>query len=333
MSTKLKGTISLLTFACLLAACSLESEIKTNTLNTTTDTSITNQNENVLTVLTVESSSREPVPNLKITLSDVLTGKEIHSVVSSNEGEAQLNGLEEGKTYLITASISESNYPSVEKLTFKNSNPYHVIIMNSNSNQNIEVPTVMQNPELPNGCEITSLTAVLNYYGLQVTKTDMADNYLPQQNFRFEEGIQFGADPNVAYTGSPYEKRATSYVFAAPIVKAAKSVISDNNLSLQVTNASGQSPHEILNLVKQGVPVVMWVTLDLSEPRKNSGWIIDGTDQYHEMYQNLHAVVLMGYSENKVTIMDPLKGKVEHDKQDFLTSYEELGKQAVAIHK
>ncbi|WP_107936463.1 hypothetical protein [Ureibacillus chungkukjangi] len=62
----------------------------------------------------------------------------------------------------------------------------------------------------------------------------------------------------------------------------------------------------------------MWVTLDLSEPKKNSGWIIDGTNQYHEMYQNLHAVVLMGYLENKVTVMDLLKGKAEHDKQDSL---------------
>ncbi len=34
--------------------------------------------KNVLTVLTIESRSREPVPNLEITLSDVPTGKEIH---------------------------------------------------------------------------------------------------------------------------------------------------------------------------------------------------------------------------------------------------------------
>ncbi|WP_251402620.1 C39 family peptidase [Ureibacillus chungkukjangi] len=91
----------------------------------------------------------------------------------------------EKKFISITASTSENNYPSVEEFSFKNSNPYHV---NSNSNQNIAVQTVMQNPELPNGCEITSLTAVLNYYGLQVTKTEMADNFLPQQDFRIEEG-------------------------------------------------------------------------------------------------------------------------------------------------
>ncbi|MEN2465771.1 C39 family peptidase [Ornithinibacillus sp. JPR2-1] len=33
---------------------------------------------------------------------------------------------------------------------------------------------MMQKPELPNGCEITSLTSVLNYYDYQVSKTNMA---------------------------------------------------------------------------------------------------------------------------------------------------------------
>lgn len=45
----------------------------------------------------------------------------------------------------------------------------------------IDVPTVMQNPELPNGCEITSLTAVLNSKGYKVEKTEMADIYLPKE--------------------------------------------------------------------------------------------------------------------------------------------------------
>ena len=42
----------------------------------------------------------------------------------------------------------------------------------------IDVPVILQNPELPNGCEITSLTEVLQYLGFQVTHTEMA-GYLP----------------------------------------------------------------------------------------------------------------------------------------------------------
>ena len=38
---------------------------------------------------------------------------------------------------------------------------------------------ILQNPELPVGCEITALTILLNYYGFNAEKTDMAKNYLP----------------------------------------------------------------------------------------------------------------------------------------------------------
>ena len=53
------------------------------------------------------------------------------------------------------------------------------------------------------------------------------------------------------------------------------------------------------------------------------------------MYKNLHAVVLTGIGDSghTVTVMDPLKGNVQYDKEAFFKSYEALGKQAVAIYK
>ncbi len=44
----------------------------------------------------------------------------------------------------------------------------------------IPIETILQLPELPNGCEITSLTTLLTFYGYEVTKTVMADKYLPK---------------------------------------------------------------------------------------------------------------------------------------------------------
>lgn len=290
-----------------------------------------------LTVMTVEFNSGAPVPDLLISLEEVPSAKEVDTKIGSIEGVAVFEGLQEGKTYKIIATKIENgnndDYSSVEEFTFKSSSPYFVLRTHANNYQQLAVPVVMQNPELPNGCEITSLTAVLNYYGFQLSKTEMTDRYLPQQNFRNEGNKKYGADPNKAFTGSPYEKKNATYVFASPIVKAAKAAIKENNLSLQVTNVSGQSSESILNLLDQGVPVIVWVTLDLSEPRKNGGWFIDKTNKFHEMYQNLHSVVLIGQSDDNVIVMDPLKGYVEHNIQQFFKSYEELGTQAVAIHK
>ena len=40
---------------------------------------------------------------------------------------------------------------------------------------------IFQMPELPTGCEITALTMVLNYYGMEADKVEMATKYLPTQ--------------------------------------------------------------------------------------------------------------------------------------------------------
>ena len=39
--------------------------------------------------------------------------------------------------------------------------------------------TVLQNPELPTGCEVTSLTQTLNYLGFNIDKLTLADNFMP----------------------------------------------------------------------------------------------------------------------------------------------------------
>ena len=42
----------------------------------------------------------------------------------------------------------------------------------------LDAQPVLQNPELPTGCEVTTLTAALNYLGYPVDKLTMADQYL-----------------------------------------------------------------------------------------------------------------------------------------------------------
>jgi hypothetical protein len=70
----------------------------------------------------------------------------------------------------------------------------------------IPVSTLLQEPELPNGCEIVSLTAILNYYGYNVSKVIMADQHLPKQDFIRVDGKLFGPDPYKTYAGSPFGK-------------------------------------------------------------------------------------------------------------------------------
>ena len=42
----------------------------------------------------------------------------------------------------------------------------------------LDVKNILQTPELPNGCEITSLTILINHLGFDVDKLTMADKLL-----------------------------------------------------------------------------------------------------------------------------------------------------------
>lgn len=294
-----------------------------------------------LTVLTVEFNSGAPIPNLYITVTDVKTGKIVEDVIGSDEGEATFSKLIEGQEYAIAATTLENStenngYTTIENFTYDSTKPYYRLQTHfSRDEQELDVPVVMQNPELPHGCEITSLTAVLNYYGVNVTKLEMADTYLPKQKISTVDGQRVGPNPNQAFAGDPRDKANGMYVFAAPIVKAAEAAIADKQANLRVTNMSKASQDEILQLVREGVPVVTWVTLDLSKPNRNAakGWIYKGETTPREAYMNLHAVVLTGHLGNKVVVMDPLKGYVTYNVDQFFKSYKELGEQAVALHK
>ena len=54
----------------------------------------------------------------------------------------------------------------------------------------LPVPQILQNPELPNGCEITSCCEVLHYLGFAPDKCELADYYLPCS------AQWYGADPD-----------------------------------------------------------------------------------------------------------------------------------------
>ena len=57
----------------------------------------------------------------------------------------------------------------------------------------LPVPQILQNPELPNGCEITSCCEVLHYLGFAPDKCELADYYLPRS------AQWYGADPDEVY--------------------------------------------------------------------------------------------------------------------------------------
>lgn len=186
----------------------------------------------------------------------------------------------------------------------------------------INLTYIPQNPELPTGCEITALTTVLKYYGYDVTKEEMADKYLEKGNGNFWE----------MFYGNPRDNTGRG-CYAAPIEKAANRYFEANGISRRAEDISGTDFYEILRLVSQDTPVVIWNTMDMKEPHETEKFTFEGKEYSWKSPE--HCVVIKGYdiSEGIVYIADPTRGDVTRNLETFKQRYEDIYSQAVYIPK
>lgn len=181
-------------------------------------------------------------------------------------------------------------------------------------------PIVYQMPQLPTGCEITALTMVLQYYGLDADKEEMATDYLPTSpstnRYTGSDGRVYGIDLDAYFVGSPFDD---SGIICGPqaIVTAANQYLEDQGSSLQAVDRTGATPEELYALVDQDIQVVVWVTIGMT-PRQEarSGWYTE-SGKYVDWTTNDHCAVLVGYTDTTVWIADPLAGLVEYDRDAF----------------
>lgn len=66
---------------------------------------------------------------------------------------------------------------------------------------------------------------------------------------------------------------------------------------------------------------------------QGGGWYIEGKNEFHSSFTNLHAVVLNGWEKGKVHIMNPLEGQHTVSEDVFFDSYEAVGSHAVIVKK
>lgn len=206
----------------------------------------------------------------------------------------------------------------------------------SGKSEKIEIkhfPIVEQLPELPTGCEITALTMVLNYYGYDVDKETMAGDYLPTlwDDIYYDEETDtlYGGDLENYFVGDPFSEEG--YICGtSAIVTAANTYLEEAGSSMRAVDYSGASPETLYKLVKKGTPVVVWVTIEMEPPEEAEGWYTREGD-YMEWYTNAHAAVLIGYTDKKVILADPLEGKYQVSKKKFEKIFEARNRRCVVL--
>ncbi len=183
-----------------------------------------------------------------------------------------------------------------------------------------DVEIVGQYPELPNGCEVTSLTMALMHAGYDIDKITLKKNYLPIGRRDF----------NRYNIGDP--ATLESYGCYSPvIVKTAENYISENGGEHTVKDLTHYSPEELYYQVSKGTPVIVWITNGLTEPMILETWRLGNVLMNWKHPE--HCVLLTGYDFDSRTVVtaDPITGETEYDMDEFERCFHSMGEQAVII--
>jgi uncharacterized protein YvpB len=196
----------------------------------------------------------------------------------------------------------------------------------------LAVENILQNPELPNGCEATSLAMVLNYLGYSAEKTELAEQYVTSETLTTKNGVVYGPNPNDTYVGNPADSTGY-YILAEGLAQAANDYLKDYNSEMKATNISGASEEELAAKIENGTPVILWTTMDFGDAQYTRyGWVLESTGEYYIPYVNLHCVVLIGYNEENYILCNPLQEGVQTvARAALMYGYSELRMQAMII--
>lgn len=195
--------------------------------------------------------------------------------------------------------------------------------------EELSAKMILQNPELPTGCEVTSLTMLLDYIGFKSDKIVISEKYLEKGRYR-------ASDPNKVFVGEPTSTFAYG-CYSDVIVKSAEKFLEENDADKiwKVRNITGCDTKALYSAVGNGYPVIVWATVDMKEPRKGAEWIIPETNQKYAWTSGEHCLLLTGYDSKAriVFVNDPLKGKVTYCQTEFEKRFLQMGRNAVIIVK
>lgn len=191
----------------------------------------------------------------------------------------------------------------------------------------IEVPVLNQYPALPTGCEATAATMVLQYFHEDIDHVTFASEWLNCEPVYDMEGLLYGPHPQQAFVGDPFSEYGLG-CYAGAIEQAIQehSVLCDATAIFDVSLESLASQY-----IDQGIPVVIWATLELQSPEMGSSWLVEDGSLFTWQSRE-HCLVLVGYNDWYYFVNDPQTGTcVQYPKFWFETRYHQMGAQAVVI--
>lgn len=234
-------------------------------------------------------------------------------------------GSREGFAAVLKAAPDTESLPGLDAAARERfvSNPYEL-----KESILIEAPHIRQNPELPRGCEVTSLAMLLQYAGVAVDKMTLAGEIVKEPAlYRDTQGRIYYGNPYNGFVGDMYSRAQPGYgVYHGPVRK-----LMDKYLPGQTIDLTGCDFKDIKVFLSYNVPVWVVANTTFSEldPSRFETWqTAEGVIQITYLE---HAVLLTGYDQDYIYFNDPLWEKPNRKaaKDSFQAAWEQMGKQAV----
>jgi uncharacterized protein YvpB len=188
----------------------------------------------------------------------------------------------------------------------------------------INAPYIRQMPELPRGCEVTSLAMLLQHAGVKVDKLTLAKQV---KKVPFKQNGLYG-NPFEGFVGDMYTLKKSGYgVYYPPVYELAQKYIQD-----RAVNLSGQDIKMVYQFINNGVPV--WVIVNTRfQKLPSSEFRIWNTNRgklaitYRE-----HSVLVTGYDNQYIYVNDPLYSRKNRvvSRKNFEAAWVQMGKQAIS---
>ena len=113
-------------------------------------------------------------------------------------------------------------------------------------------------------------------------------------------------------------------VYQKPIIAVA------NNYKFGMIDYTGHSLDDVLSIVKEGIPVQIWASVNMQNTSVCIDWIYKETGEKINWLCKLHSVVVIGYNKNKVIVSDSYTGKIEsYNRKQVEKIYNLYGKRAI----
>lgn len=187
----------------------------------------------------------------------------------------------------------------------------------------LDVPLIkqMDAPRIYNGCEVTSLAMILNFYGFNITKNELASN-LKSVPLTYENGLI--GNPHDGFVGDVTGAKPGYGVYHKPIVDLAEKYVDKT----KVKDISGSNFEQVISTVGEGRPVWVITTSTFASVDNMETWTTPAGKVKISFSE--HSVVNTGYDEIYIYLhnrYDQKNQKVNREK--FIQSWEKIGKQAI----